>query len=37
MVSRGPRAVEVVLSAAELARWVGSGVSARVAERAESF
>ncbi|MFJ9655760.1 IS630 family transposase [Streptomyces microflavus] len=37
MVSRGPRAVEVVLSAAEraeLARWVGSGVSARVAERA---
>ncbi|MFD7447349.1 IS630 family transposase [Streptomyces sp. NPDC059909] len=37
MVSRGPRAVEVVLSAeerAELAHWVGGAVSARVAERA---
>ncbi|WP_187645521.1 IS630 family transposase [Streptomyces sp. TRM49041] len=38
MASRGPRAVEVVLSAeerAELARWaVGGAVSARVAERA---
>jgi transposase len=38
MVSRGPRAVEVVLSAeerAELARWAAGGaVSARVAERA---
>ena len=37
MVSRGPRAVEVVLSAeerAELSRWAGGAVSARVAERA---
>ncbi|QXE36023.1 IS630 family transposase [Streptomyces sp. GMY02] len=37
MVSRGPRAVEVVLSAeewSELARWAGGAVSARVAERA---
>src|SRR5689334_21980915 len=37
MASRGPRAVEVVLSAeerAELARWAGGAVSARVAERA---
>jgi transposase len=37
MVSRGPRAVEVVLSAeerAELAAWAGGAVSARVAERA---
>ncbi|CCK24429.1 transposase [Streptomyces davaonensis JCM 4913] len=37
MASRGPRAVEVVLSVeerAELARWAGGAVSARVAERA---
>jgi len=37
MVPRGPRAVEVVLSAserAELARWASGAVSARVAERA---
>ncbi|MEN3319364.1 MAG: hypothetical protein V7643_2765, partial [Mycobacterium sp.] len=37
MVSRGPRAVEVVLSAeerSELSRWAGGAVSARVAERA---
>jgi len=37
MVSRGPHAVEVVLSAgerAELACWAGGAVSARVAERA---
>ncbi|WP_326771012.1 IS630 family transposase (plasmid) [Streptomyces sp. NBC_01591] len=37
MSHRGPRAVEVVLSAeerAELLRWAGGGVPARVAERA---
>ncbi|WP_438302435.1 IS630 family transposase [Streptomyces sp. HUAS TT11] len=37
MVSRGPRAVEVVLSVeerAELSRWAAGAVSARVAERA---
>jgi transposase len=37
MASRGPRAVEVVLSAeerAELSRWAGGAVPARVAERA---
>ncbi|MFC4612932.1 IS630 family transposase [Streptomyces maoxianensis] len=37
MASRGPRAVEVVLSAeerAELAHWAGGAVPARVAERA---
>ncbi|WKX14271.2 IS630 family transposase [Streptomyces sp. NL15-2K] len=37
MASRGPRAVEVVLSAeerTELARWAGGAVSARVGERA---